>query len=110
MLNLLAGAKWNAAVVAATNDGETKGAARPDHHHADRAQGHNDGDGCYDDGHDNIAKMGEAENTLEGLDHYDDDYDDDDDDDDDDGDDDDDNDDDDDLQNYYDDDDDDDGL
>ena len=72
MLNLLAGAKWNATVVAATNDGETQGAARPDHHHADRDEGHG-GDGWedHDDGHDNIAKMGEAENTLEGLDHYD---------------------------------------
>ena len=72
MLNLLAGAKGNATVVAATNDGETKGAARPDHDHADRDQG-DGGDDCYDDGHDNIAKMGEAEETLEGLDHYDDD-------------------------------------
>ena len=79
MLNLLAGAKWNATVVAATNDGETKGAARPDHHHADLDEGdsgdgyedHDDGDDCYDHGHDNIAKMGEAEDTLEGLDHYD---------------------------------------
>ena len=78
MLNLLAGAKWNATVVAATNDGETQGAARPDHHHADRDEG--DGaDGCEDhddgndDGHDNIGKMGEADRTLVGLiNHYDD--------------------------------------